>query len=238
MIILALESSASAASAALLKDGKLIGENFLNNGLTHSVTLLPMINSLLENTKVGVKDIDTFALSSGPGSFTGLRIGAATIKGLMNFESKCIGVSTLEAMAYCNLDFEGTICACMDARCSQVYNALFENGKDSVKRLCDDRALMIEELIKELKGIENKILLVGDGALLCYNTIKESSPELLDRVILSSESRRFQRASGVCLLANELIKSGQEPVCENELVLNYLRLPQAERQLLKKENVK
>lgn len=238
MIILAVESSASAASAALLLDDKLIGESFLNNGLTHSVTLLPMINSLIESTKINIKDIDLFAISSGPGSFTGLRIGAATVKGLMNFESKCIGVSTLEAMAYCHLDFEGTICACMDARCSQVYNALFENTQNTVKRLCDDRALMIDELIEELKGVNKKILLVGDGALLCYNSIKETCPELLDRVILSSESRRFQRASGVCLLANELVKNGEKTVSENELVLNYLRLPQAERQLLKKENAK
>jgi len=238
VIILAVESSASAASAALLKDGKLVGENFLNNGLTHSVTLLPMIKSLVDNCKVEISDIDIIAVSSGPGSFTGLRIGAATVKGLCQSGSKCMGVSTLMAMAYDHLDFNGVVCPCMDARCSQLYNALFNVDENGVSRICDDRALMIDELISELKKIKNNVLLVGDGALLCYNSIKENCPELLDKVYLSPEHKRFQRAGGVALAAEWSIKNGIEPVLPNELELNYLRLPQAERQLLKKENVK
>ena len=220
MIVLGVESSAVVASAAVLKDGKVIGEKFLNSGLTHSVTLLPMIKEVLDDCDVSVCDVDVFAVSAGPGSFTGLRIGAATVKGLCQNDARCIGVSTLLSMAYDRLDFDGVVCACMDARCSQVYNALFEIKDETPHRLCDDRALMIDELVDELKKIKQNILLVGDGALLCYNSIKETCPELLKRVFVKESDERFQRASGVCLASFNAMLGGEKPLLPKELKLN------------------
>ncbi len=238
MIILGVECSAVSASVAALKDGEIICEDFQNNGYTHSVTLLPMIKSVLDACNLSVSDVDVFSLSAGPGSFTGLRIGAATIKGLASSGGLCLGVSTLEAMAYDHKDFEGIVCPCMDARCSQVYNALFETENGEIKRLCEDRAVMLPELLCELKEIDKPVLLVGDGASLTYNKIREERPELLDKVKIADDERRFQHAAGVCYLCEKLLSKGRKAVSADELMLNYLRLPQAERELKKKENVK
>ncbi len=238
MIILGVECSAVSVSVAVLKDGELICEDFQNNGYTHSVTLLPMIKSVLDTCNLAVSDIDVFSISAGPGSFTGLRIGAATVKGLASLGSLCLGVSTLEAMAYDHRDFEGVVCPCMDARCSQVYNALFEVKGGEVERVCEDRALMLQELIDELKKIDKPVLLVGDGARLTYNKIKDECPELLCKVSIADEERLFQHAAGVCCLCEKMLSGGQKAVPADELMLNYLRLPQAERELKKKENVK
>ena len=231
MLILALESSAQSASVALCENEKLICEIYANTGLPHSVTLLPQVKAVLDFSGKKIEDIDLFALSSGPGSFTGLRIGAATVKGLCREDKKCIGVSTLEAMAYSHLDFDGIVCALMDARCNQFYNALFSGEK----RLCEDRALLSEELFSDLEKTEGKILLVGDGAELCYKKLEDINSPLLKRVLLCSESSRFQHASGVCLSAFKKIENGQESVSAENLILSYLRLPQAERELKKKE---
>lgn len=234
MRILAVESSAKTVSTAVLEDGKIVCELFENNGLTHSVTLLPQIKEALLQGGLSVNDVDVFALSSGPGSFTGLRIGAATVKGLAANGAGTLGVSTLEAMAYCHRDFEGVICCLMDARCSQVYNALFSFEGGKIQRLCEDRALMIDELLCELKEIDKPILLVGDGAALTKKTVDEKIPENKNIELAEGESV-FQRASGVCLCAYEKIMGGQKPVNSYELNLEYLRLPQAERELKKKE---
>lgn len=235
MLILAVDSSAVSASVAVLEDSKLKCEIFSNNGLTHSVTLLPQIKAALDFCSLSVSDVDLIAISNGPGSFTGLRIGAATVKGLAGDEEKCVGVSTLEAMAFDHTDFEGVVCACMDARCSQFYNALFDVSQNGVKRLCEDRALLSHELVSELKALNKNILLVGDGAKLCYNNIEKTAPELLSNIRLAPESRRCQRASGVALCAQNKLSLGEKRVCAEELNISYLRLPQAERELKKKE---
>lgn len=235
MIILGVESSAVSVSAAVMKDGKLVSEVFANNGLTHSVTLLPQIKTALDFAGVSPDEVDVFAVSSGPGSFTGLRIGAATVKGLCSEKSSCLGVSTLEAMAFDHCVFGGTVCAVMDARCMQVYNALFQNKDGKVLRLCEDRAVMIEELISELQKIEGEILFVGDGAALCFETVKKTAPELVGRVKPAANTRVFQRAGGVCACANNMLSNGVSTVCANDLEISYLRLPQAERELKKKE---
>ncbi len=237
MIILGVECSAVSVSASVLKDGEIICEDFQNNGYTHSVTLLPMIKSVLDLCALAVSDVDVFAVSAGPGSFTGLRIGAATIKGLASLGGLCLGVSTLESMAYDHRDFEGIVCPCMDARCSQVYNALFEVKSGEIERKCEDRAVMLPQLIGELKEVQKPVLLVGDGASLTYNKIKDECPELLDKVKIADE-RLFQHAAGVCYLCEKLLSTGQKAVSADKLMLNYLRLPQAERELKKKENVK
>ena len=231
MKILAVDSSAKACSAAIVDDKKILGSFFINTALTHSQTLVPMINDLLINTSTKINSIDAFAVSTGPGSFTGVRIGVSAVKGLaMPIKKPCIAVSTLEAMPY-NLISEDCVAVCvMDARCNQVYNALFEINGGSITRLCKDRALSIEDLKEELKSFDKKLILVGDGAELCYEKYKDD----FDNIYISQESSRYQNAVGVAYACEnkELI------TCE-ELLPSYLRLPQAQRELLKRtENKK
>ena len=230
MRILAFETSAKAASVALLDGDRLIGEYYQNNGQTHSRTLMKMAEDLLENCGYGVKDLTAVACASGPGSFTGVRIGVAAAKGLAwGAQLTCIGVSTLEAMAYQALEFDGLICCAMDARRDQVYHALFENAEGKLIRLCEDCAISLDELEKELKKYEKPKITVGDGALLCYNSIGKRLPGC----ICAPEHLRMQRASGVALAAKEQLLSGAMPDGA-ALVPNYLRLSQAERERLQK----
>ncbi len=236
MIILAVECSAVSVGVAVLKDESLECDLFENNGHTHSVTLLPQIDMALKTLGLSVSDIDVFAVSGGPGSFTGLRIGAATVKGLCAGGALCMSVSTLEAMAYCHIESDCVICPCMDARCSQVYNALFKSKDGKIERLCEDRAMLLHELQKELLKSEfDKILLVGDGAAITYEYIAKSCPELLKKVCLEPEETRLQRASGVALSCRQRLLEGEKAVAPEQLKIEYLRLPQAERELKKKE---
>ena len=162
MRILAFESSAKAASVAVLQDGILLGEYYQNSGQTHSRTLMQMANNLLENCDLSVRDIDSVAVASGPGSFTGIRIGVSAAKGFAwGRELPVYGVSTLEAMAALHASFEGVICASMDARRSQVYNALFRCHEGEIERITEDRAISLEELADELKNLQDKKILIG-----------------------------------------------------------------------------
>lgn len=231
MKILALDSSANTGSVALVNNNKLIGSFFINTALTHSQTLVPMIDSLLKNTKTDIKDIDVFAISSGPGSFTGVRIGVAAVKGMAYpLDKKCASVSTLEAMAYNYIQEDVTVVAVMDARCQQVYNANFKIENDKVNRLCNDRALSIEELADEISSIKEKIVLVGDGAEICFSAFKDR----FSNVTLAAEHLRFQNAYGVACAVKE-----ENLITAEELMPVYLRLPQAERELKKRmENKK
>lgn len=220
MNILALECSAVSASAAIMRDGQLLSENFINNKLTHSATLLPMIEHTLKLSELSLDDISYMAVSYGPGSFTGIRIGINTVKGLcMGRNIPCVPVSTLLGLAYGVSFFSGIICPVMDARVKQVYNALFSCIDGKIERLCGDRALSIldleEELIKNYK--EKPIFLVGDGALLCYNSFKENKG-----IFLSPENLRHQRASGIAKAAEKLISEGKT-VSQDELLPFYLR---------------
>lgn len=225
MKILAVDSSAKACSVCLIDDNKILGEFFINTALTHSQTLVPMIDSVLRNTSTDISAVDAFAVSAGPGSFTGVRIGVAAIKGMaMPLNKPCYSVSTLEAMAYNILNENVVICAVMDARCKQVYNALFRVKDGKIERICDDRALSIDDLFDELKSFDEKIILIGDGAELCYNSFKE-----LNNVYLAPENIRYQRASGVAFCS-----LSKEPMSSTELMPTYLRLPQAERELKKR----
>ena len=223
MKILAVDSSAKSCSTAVVEDDKILGSFFINTALTHSQTLLPMIDALLNNIGDEINSIDAFAVSAGPGSFTGVRIGVAAVKGLAAPSGKpCIAVSTLEAMPY-NLITENCTAVCvMDARCGQVYNALFDIKNGNITRLCKDRAVSIENLADELQKIKGKLILVGDGAELCYNSYKE----LFDNIYIAPENSRFQNAVGVALFA-----LNKEKITAQELMPFYLRLPQAEREL-------
>ena len=221
MRILALESSAVAASAALLTDGELTASVFQSAGLTHSTTLMPMCADMLAGCGLSVADVDLIAVARGPGSFTGIRIGVAAARGLAwGAEKPCCGVSTLEAMAM-PLAFEegAVICCVMDARRSQVYNALFSVEGGALVRLAPDSALSLEELGQELKKTEKRVIIVGDGAKLCYNTLKSAA----DKLELAPAPYLMQSAYGVALAAADEAK-------RFEPVPNYLRKSQAERE--------
>ena len=231
MLILAFESSAKACSCALLRDGQLLAEYFQNSGQTHSRTLMKMAEDMLRNCDLTPGDVDAVGVAAGPGSFTGVRIGMSCAKGFAwAGELPCYGVSTLEAMAQGAACFEGTVCAVMDARRQQVYNALFRCEGGAVIRICEDRAISVEDLAEDLKNIEGPKILVGDGAALCYNSLKAEFAELRP----APEHLRQQRASGVALCAYAMAQAG-EPGDGASLAPNYLRLSQAERERLERE---
>ena len=232
MLILSFETSAKAASVALLENGKLLGESYQNTGLTHSQTLMVMAQQLLEDCGKTVSDLQAVAVAEGPGSFTGVRIGVAAAKGLAwGAELPCYGVSTLEAMALSLGAWQGYVCPVMDARRSQVYNALFSVNCGKLERLGEDRAIALEELSRELAELAGPIFLVGDGSSLTYRTLSDTLPNL----VLPPEHRMHQRASGVALAAQQKIAAGL-PGNGAALSPNYLRLSQAERERLEKEN--
>ena len=231
MRILAFETSAKAASVALLEDGRLLAESYQNTGLTHSQTLMVMAQDLLNQLTMTPGDVDAVAVAHGPGSFTGVRIGVAAAKGFAwGREIPCCGVSTLEAMAAGLGVWEGYVCPVMDARRSQVYNALFHASCGNLQRIREDRAISLADLGEELKNLESPIFLVGDGSILCYNTLLEDVPGL----VLPPEHRMHQRAAGVALVAWQMAKAGRT-VSGQELEPNYLRLSQAERERLERQ---
>ena len=224
--ILAFETSAKAASVALLEENKLLGESYQNTGLTHSQTLMVMAEDLLKQCGLTMKDVTAVAVAEGPGSFTGVRIGVAAAKGFAwGAELPCYGVSTLEAMAMSLGIYQGYVCACMDARRAQLYNALFYVNYGKLERVSPDRAISLEDLGKELMELEGPIFLAGDGAMLAMRTLSCE----IDKLVLPPEHRIHQRATGVALLAAEKIAAGQ-PGDGNALTPNYLRLSQAERE--------
>ena len=226
MLILAFESSAKAASAALVQDGKLLSQYSQCSGLTHSRTLLPMGEDMLKNAELSYKDVDLLAVAQGPGSFTGIRIGVSMVKGLAwSLEKPCTGVSTLEAMAWHGLAAGGLICSVMDARRSQVYNALFRIEDGRPVRLTEDRPVALPELAEELTAYGESVFLVGDGAEL-------SADFLAARGIscrLAPENLRMQSAWGVAMAARD-----KEPGTAESLTPVYLRLSQAERERLER----
>ena len=223
MLILALESSAKAASVALMEDENLIAQYSQCSGLTHSRTLLPMLEDMLKNTEKKIADVDLIAVAHGPGSFTGIRIGVSTVKGLAWAAQKsCVGVSTLEAMAWHGASSGGLICPVMDARRSQVYNALFEIDDDArPKRLTEDRAISLSELAQELRADGREPLLVGDGAKLTYDYLTQAG--LACR--MAPANLVYQSAWGVGMAALD-----KKPGSADDLLPVYLRLSQAVRE--------
>ena len=221
MRILAVDTSAVCASVGVTEDGKILSESSINTGLTHSRTLMPMIDSTLRNGEIDLDSIDYFACSVGPGSFTGIRIGVAAIKGLADgLKKKCIPVSTLEALAY---NLQGRCCTAvsvMDARCNQVYCGIFLVDGEEITRLTDDMALKIDELEKILPDYEN-VVFVGDGARLCHSKLGYE---------IAPAGQLYQRGSSVAFAAEKSF-SEEKTVTAAELMPAYLRLPQAEREL-------
>ncbi len=226
MKILAFESTAKAASVALCEDSFLIAQSFQNSGLTHSTTLLPMAEDLLKNCGIALHDIDALAVAIGPGSFTGLRIGISTVKGLSwGKRIPCFGVSTLEAMAYTVSHMNGIICCAMDARRAQVYNALFSANNGALERLTEDRAISLAELSEQLKCYPQNQIIVGDGAVLCYNYLQQMGL----KATLAPPNLLHQSAYGVAAAAFARAQR-EAPVSGDQLIANYLRPSQAERE--------
>lgn len=226
MKILALESSALTASCAICEEDLVVCESSITAGLTHSQTLMVMVENMLNNADQKLKEIDAIAVSVGPGSFTGLRIGVSSAKGMAKaLNCPCVGVSTLGGLARNLEGMEAIVCSVMDARRDQVYNALFDMRKGKSARLCEDRAISIDELIKQLKSMkfDVPIVLVGDGAKLCYDKMKE----VLD-VRIAPPQLRLQRAASVGFCGLEKLKNHDFGL-ESEVIPTYLRLSQAER---------
>lgn len=223
MRILGVDTSAVCASVAVTENGRVRAQSSTNAGLTHSRTLLPMIDSLLQNSETPLSSIDCFACSVGPGSFTGIRIGIAAIKGLCDGTGKkALAVSTLEGLARNLAGQDVLACAVMDARCNQVYTALFDVCGDKVTRLTNDDALLIDDLGARLRQhTEKPIVFVGDGAEKCAAVLGYPAAAPLVR---------FQNAASVALAAEEGFDESKL-LDAQQLLPVYLRLPQAEREL-------
>ena len=230
MKILALETSAKAVSVAVVEDGAVLAAAYQNIGLTHSVTLMPLMDGMLHNAGLTAADMDLIAVAAGPGSFTGLRIGVSAAKGLAwALGLPCCGVSTLEAMAENVRMFEGTVICAMDARRQQIYNAVFDCRGGVLTRRCEDRAVALETLADELKNDTQSKIVVGDGAKLC--DIYLNAQGISCR--MAPPDSRYQKAAGVALAAERLAQEGQT-VTAQTLRPVYLRLSQAERERLAK----
>ncbi len=226
MKIMGIDTSAAAASVSICEDERVLSEFFVNVKLTHSQTMMPMVKAALDCAMLSLEEMDAFAVSNGPGSFTGLRIGISAVKGMAFALGKpCVGISTLEAIAHNALCVPGILCPVMDARVKQVYNALFESDGKRMNRLCPDRALTITELLEELRAFDRPVVLAGDGAELCAREFEGKLPQ----AVLVQPNIRYQRASSVCALALREIQKGR-CVSADALGAQYLRLPQAQRE--------
>ena len=228
MRILALDSTAKVAAAALLNDDRLLCKAAAPDAMTHSATLLPEIERLLKDAGLGFADIDLFAASAGPGSFTGVRIGAATLKGIAFGRNKpCCAVSALEALAYNLRRTDGIVCALMDARRGQFYTATFAVADGKVTRLSPDEAKSGEEIAASLAAYPH-VTLVGDGAAVALPFFDGWPDELCP------EETRLADGESVGLVAYAMYRAGRT-VSDADFAPVYLRLPQAERERLEKE---
>lgn len=217
-MLLSLDSSAVTASVALTDGDRVIKSEFVNSGLTHSETLLPMVKRVMGDNEFS--SLDAVAITAGPGSFTGVRIGVATVKGIAFAGNiPCYGVSTLEAIAYNFVDENCIVCAVMDARRLQFYNAIFKVENGTVSRLTPDRAISIDDLREELKQYDS-VIIAGDGAALCSQNIA------LDNCKIAADDKIYQNALSVA----KCVKN-KKPIAPTALMPVYLRQSQAEREL-------
>lgn len=247
--ILSVDSSSVTASVSILEINnynniKIISEFFVNSGLTHSQTLAPMIDNILKICDINIKEIDLFGVTVGPGSFTGLRIGLATVKAMAFALNKyCAGVSSLETLAYNYYNFKNMnnniIISCMDARRNQVYNSIFEVKNNNLLRITQDKVNSIEELYQELNlyvksnNFSGYINFVGDGSELCYNKFLEYNINNNLKLLPVDISKKYIKSSNIGILSLELYKNNKLLLPENINPV-YLRLSQAERLLLEK----
>lgn len=231
MLILAFDSTAKAASVAISDNDRILAEYTVDNGLTQSELLLPMAESLLSSLKLSFSDVDAYAAAVGPGSFTGVRIGASLVKGLaFGRNIPCIEVSTLEALAENLAPLPGLLVPCMDARRGQVYNAVFRIADTELCRQTPDRAISLDELADELKDCREPIYLSGDGAFLAKRHLEACGIKIADTPPLLIN----QNAASVARVAYRKYLRG-EWTSDEKFAPSYLRLPQAERERLERE---
>ena len=222
MNILMIDTSGPACGVAVSRDGQIVCELQLTSGKTHSQRVMPMVDQALALCEMAVGDVDLFGAVVGPGSFTGVRIGVSTVKGLSWAADKpCVGVSTLEAMAWHGLMAGGYVCPVMDARRQQVYNALFKIEDGKPQRITDDRPIALAQLADEVRSLDAPVLLVGDGAALTERFFRENSVPCR----IAPENLRWQSAWGVAMAASD-----KQPGTSETLLPVYLRLSQAERE--------
>jgi len=230
--ILGIECCTKACSAALYEDGKITASFSLNGSLTHSQTLLPIIKNMMALAERQLEELDYIAVTVGPGSFTGIRIGLATAKGIaMGKDIPMIGISSLEALCYNVPDFEGIICPCLDARRNQVYNGLFEMQNGVLRRITEDRAISVDDLTDELNKLGKSVAVLGDGAYLIDDN-KLNVP----KTVHIPENNIFLRADSLCLAAAmETTLCTFKPQSFKDIMPTYLRLSQAEREKKERE---
>lgn len=225
MKILALETSAKAVSAAVAENGKVLCSGYQDTGLTHSRTLMPIVEHILKNTDLTMADMDAIAVSVGPGSFTGIRIGVSAAKGLaFAVDKPAIGVSTLSAMARNVACMDGLIICAMDARRNQIYNALFEANNGRLTRLSEDRAIALADLAEEIRNDLRPKTIVGDGARLCFDFLQNADIPCR----LAPAHLIMQNAMSVALEAEAMAAEGTL-MSAQDLQPVYLRPAQAER---------
>lgn len=219
MKILSIESSAAAASAALWEDGKIVYETVINNGERHSRTLCALVESLFTHTGVSANEVDCFAVSAGPGSFTGVRIGISIVKGLA-FEKgqKCVPVSSLLAAAWPLRNFGGIVAAAMDARVGRVYGAVFRAGGGKLIRQSEDQALPAGEFAAYVKSFGEPVALCGDAAELLKDALPEAVSPLCEPGVLRA---------GAC--AQAAAEHLDQAVAPEALSPVYLSLSRAEK---------
>ena len=232
MKILAFDTSAKTASVAACDGGNILGVSNIDNGLTQSELVLPMAEALLSQLKLSFADVELYAVTVGPGSFTGVRIGVSTVKGLaFGRDIPCAPVSTLEALAENAAGLAGLIVPCMDARRGQFYTATFAATAEGISRMTPDRAISAEELAEELRSYEGDIYITGDG----YDVAHKLLTSLGVKLAVTPYLLRSQNAVSIARVAEKMHEQGL-CVSERELAPTYLRLPQAERERLEREN--
>jgi tRNA threonylcarbamoyladenosine biosynthesis protein TsaB len=230
MRVLSLDSATEVASCAIIEDSKLLGEVIINYKMQHSKTLLPMIDSLLVSLELSLKDIDGFVVSKGPGSFTGLRIGMATIKGFSQGTKKpFVSVSTLDSLAF-NMSYTGgIICPILDALRGNVYTAIYRFDGSELVNITDYMVISIEDLISLLLGYESSVCFIGDGLVNHGELLKMSLPN----VTFAPVHTNLARASALGEIGIKRLSLGQEDNIFDSSPM-YLRKTQAEREYEKK----
>lgn len=234
MKILGIDSSGLVATVALQSDDILVGEYTIHNQKTHSQTLLPMIQDMLKLADVQVEELDAIAVASGPGSFTGLRIGAATAKGLgQALDIPLVAVSALEGLAYNLAGADALICPMMDARRNQTYYGIYDVSGDLPNAVVEQEVAPIETVFEKIHKIGKEIIFIGDGVPVFAGRLSEETGL---RYRLGADSVRYQRASSITALGRKYFELGKT-IPAKQFAPTYLRQSQAERELQKKEKI-